>query len=364
MSCTCEAGHRSTQVRKTLKAVVSVTGLVLWPMHATATAADRSRGIRDPRFTPPWVPRRSPSATVDSSAMAQTERPSQPTQQPRKLRESLSSRLKKTVTEHAQYVYREEESKLQPTLGRSLVADAIAASVTAFAVSPVVVLCDKSVVQASASGITIGQSLRAQCAALVTRPASFVGSRAFGLVWGVYALTYGVSNLVQTVSKRRGVDGALPTFLATAAVNIPSSVLQDRYFTAWFGKARGRFSPISYSLWAARDMATVLGSFTLPALLAGPLQRATGSTQEAARFQSQLLVPSAVALVVHPPLHLLAIDLYNRPTLRLAERSPLLSSLLPSTAAIRFARILPAFGCGGVINSRLKELINGLGATP
>lgn len=169
----------------------------------------------------------------------------------------------------------------------------------------------------------------------------------------------GVSNLVQTLCNRKGVDPALPTFLATASVNIPSSVLQIRCFASWFGTAQtAGFSLLTYGLMASRDMATVLSSFTLPSLLTTPIERVTGTTPENARFGAQLLVPSAVAILIHPPLHLLALDLYNRPTLKLADRFPLLSSLVPSTALVRFARIMPAFGCGGIINRYVREQAN------
>jgi hypothetical protein len=166
---------------------------------------------------------------------------------------------------------------------------------------------------------------------------------------------------MQTLCRSQKLDAALPTFLATAAVNIPSSVYQDRCFTAWYGAgARGRFHTLTYGLWAMRDIATVLGSFTLPGMLSQHVQQATGTTPERARYGAQLLVPSAVAVVVHPPLHLLALDLYNRPGLTLGERFPLLGSLLTRTAALRFARIMPAFGLGGVINTRVKDIVNGV----
>ena len=287
----------------------------------------------------------------------------------RRLQQTLtknSRRLKQTVTEHAEYVYGEEKDPFAAQHGpaeetvqhlpRVLGADVLAAAVTSFVISPVVVCCDKAVCDAAVGRHTMLESVRDSLRSVVFRPSSFFGGRAFALVFGIYTLTYGTSNLTQTLCRRNGVDAALPAFLATAAVNIPSSVFQDRCFTQWYGAARtGRFHVVTYGLWAMRDMATVLGSFTLPGILAKRIETSTGATPERARRGAQLLVPSSVALIVHPPLHLLAIDLYNRPTLSLTERFPLLGSLMSRTAALRFARIMPAFGLGGVINRVVRD---------
>jgi len=272
-----------------------------------------------------------------------------------------AKRLQKTVTEHAEYAFDGGPTVHNTSLYRIILGDTVAAAITSFAVSPVVTICDKAVCDAAAGHMSMTSSIRSSTKTLLTQPHHFFMSKGFVLVWGVYTLTYGVSNVVQSVFKRAGKNPALPTFLATAAVNIPSSVFQDRFFTSWFGTARkGRFHPATYALWATRDMATVLGSFTLPGLLAGHLQKATGTTSERARFGAQLLVPSMVAVVVHPPLHLLGIDIYNRPALQLAERLPMIGSLLPKTALLRFCRVMPAFGCGGIINGSVRETISGI----
>ena len=56
------------------------------------------------------------------------------------------------------------------------------------------------------------------------------------------------------------------------------------------------------------------------------------------------------------PLHLHGLDLYNRnTTLSVNERIAFIKKEYAKTALARMARILPAFGIGGVLNKKIRK---------
>ncbi|KAL8447664.1 hypothetical protein Emag_004274 [Eimeria magna] len=74
---------------------------------------------------------------------------------------------------------------------------------------------------------------------------------------------------------------------------------------------------------------------------------------ETVSFLSYLVSPLLVQFV-STPLHLLSLDLYNRPSGLASQRLQwILSAYLPAVCA-RAARIVPAFGIGGFVNSRAR----------
>ncbi|CBZ55536.1 conserved hypothetical protein [Neospora caninum Liverpool] len=71
---------------------------------------------------------------------------------------------------------------------------------------------------------------------------------------------------------------------------------------------------------------------------------------------AQLLCPVAVQFL-STPLHLLALDVYNRPGHSSAQRTSFLVGAYAGTVAARASRILPAFGIGGILNAKTKGLL-------
>ena len=69
---------------------------------------------------------------------------------------------------------------------------------------------------------------------------------------------------------------------------------------------------------------------------------------------AQLLSPVAVQLF-STPLHLLALEIYNRPACSSTERlNTIKRTYIPAVLA-RIARIVPAFGLGGLVNTRTRQ---------
>jgi|TARA_R110002003_G_scaffold132_8_gene12430 hypothetical protein len=76
---------------------------------------------------------------------------------------------------------------------------------------------------------------------------------------------------------------------------------------------------------------------------------------------AQFVTPAAVQLV-STPLHLLGLDLYNRPGVRMLGGEGRGARVLrdwAKSAAARICRIVPAFGVGGVVNTKVRRGLMG-----
>ena len=144
-------------------------------------------------------------------------------------------------------------------------------------------------------------------------------------------------------------------FAATSAVNMSVCVYKDSQFAKMFGggakSAVKRVVPkASFALFAARDSMTILASFNLPYYLAPML-----GSQHAA----QCLAPAGMQLF-STPLHLLGLDLFNRPSNQpkspaFAERWAMVRRDWFGASFARMGRIIPAYGVGGVVNTRVRK---------
>jgi hypothetical protein len=135
-------------------------------------------------------------------------------------------------------------------------------------------------------------------------------------------------------------------------------IYKDKEFTRMFGASSVTCAvPIlSYIMFAVRDSLTIAASFTLPAYLADFFQtRDWISTKETARATAQLVSPAAVQLF-STPIHLYALDLYNRPGVSRYMRFNLIKKEYFKSTFARVGRIGPAFGFGGVGNTYLRSL--------
>lgn len=206
-------------------------------------------------------------------------------------------------------------------------------------------------------------SLRASLTALLLRPHHFLLSRPFLLIFALYSGTYLTANTLDTASSTLSnkpahtTTSGLAKFTATSTANLSLCLYKDSQFTRLFGTVSARPIPgASYALFAARDCMTVFASFNLPPLLAPHIP--LSSTLEkyiSATSAAQFLAPASVQLL-STPLHLFGLDLYNRNGgTTFADRlSKVRKDWLMSSLA-RMARIVPAFGVGGVVNTSVRQ---------
>jgi hypothetical protein len=218
---------------------------------------------------------------------------------------------------------------------------------------------------------TLGESLKTSFKSLLLRPHAVVFSKPVALILMLYGGTYLTANTLDTATstvqgqKASHVTAGTSKFAASSAANVGFCIYKDQVYVRMFGPPGAVPRPVptvSYALFALRDCLTIFASFNVPPLLAPRIEEQL--TTEWKRHLSgvtcaQFLAPAAVQLA-STPLHLLGLDLYNRPqgvagTPGLRGRWDLIrKNWLPSAMA-RICRIVPAFGVGGVVNTKVRK---------
>ncbi|GAM88229.1 hypothetical protein ANO11243_062600 [Dothideomycetidae sp. 11243] len=251
-------------------------------------------------------------------------------------------------------------------LGLRLGADASAALSAGALVAPLITMIDRAIIENASGRNALVPSLKKSALSLLTRPHRFLTSKPFLLILMLYSGTYLTANTLDTASSTlrnrpaSNVTSGPSKFLATSTANLSLCLYKDSQFTRLFGAATGgapRAVPgPTYVLFAARDCLTVFASFNLPPILAPavPLSQAAEKYVSATSV-AQFVAPAAIQLV-STPLHLLGLDLYNRnePT-AFAERMKKVRVDWLKSSLARMARIVPAFGVGGVVNTSVRK---------
>lgn len=204
---------------------------------------------------------------------------------------------------------------------------------------------------------------------LIRSPIRLLGSRTTRLLFAVYFGTYTTANILDTVAERLPEShGPIPAstvkLLGVSAISTGLTVYKDKCLTQMFGAVSRRTVPLaSYALFTARDVLTIYGCLVLPPILAQRLddipisikERFSLSSFEARTRAAQLLLPLMVQFF-STPVHLLALDLYNRQNwLSASARLARLKRDLPTAVPTRMLRILPAFGIGGLLNTEVRS---------
>ena len=266
-------------------------------------------------------------------------------------------------------------------LGFKLAGDAVIGTGVTLLMAPVLTVIDKAIAQRAAGTHTLAQSGLQTLQSMAGRPAAFARNPAFLYVWAVYASTYTTANSLKTLAEHheqtrskdfsaqdqnRAALGSMGIFLGTSFANSGASVLKDRAFAYMFSPESGsttiarKVPKASYGLWMSRDLIGVGSSFILPDLIARKLSYSNPETMKRNRDIAQLCVPVATQ-VVAGPLHLLGLDLFNRPMQemplkhRVMERVAFLSNGFSAIVGARVARIIPGYGFGGVLNTNLRD---------
>lgn len=217
---------------------------------------------------------------------------------------------------------------------------------------------------------TLSASIKSSFRSLLLRPQSILFSKPCALIFMLYGGTYLTANTIDTVTSTvrdrpaTHVTSGTPKFFASSAANVGMCIYKDQVFVRMFGPPGVVPRPVpmaSYALFAARDCMTIFASFNVPTLLAPYLD---GNMSEELRRKvsgmtcAQFVAPAAVQLA-STPLHLLGLDLYNRPNgmppVTWADRWELVRTKWAVSVAARICRIVPAFGIGGVVNTKVRH---------
>jgi len=232
--------------------------------------------------------------------------------------------------------------------------------VSALSVVPVVMAVDKSVTQAAA-GIPLGRALKRVVLDMVRHPRTI--ALPFGMVMGVYTLTYGANNLVDVVGERYELASATQStmkLLGATGAYTSSSIVKDVAFAKMFSKAAEAAAEVkravpmkTYGTFLFRDAMIIGAGFILPAMVAGSL-KSNGMEQQSAEKLAQLATPCGMQLVI-TPIHLLGLNFYNTPVTPAAERMKAVAKSCPEATGVRMFRFFWAYGVGGLVNRSLNE---------
>ncbi|KAG9300164.1 hypothetical protein G9A89_010574 [Geosiphon pyriformis] len=252
--------------------------------------------------------------------------------------------------------FHEEEIGNLAALTKRLGVDFLAALTAAFSISPFITIVDRAIMENASGRNPLIVSIKTGIFSLIKSPHIFISSRPFRLIFFVYSSTYTTANTIDTVCKQNRFPNQYPKFFGTSLVNIVTCIFKDRQFTRMFGIAAPRPLPLgTYALFATRDSLTIMASFNMPALMANSfLDRGWTANEEMAKNISQLICP-AVLQFLSTPLHLMGLDLYNRPQTRLLSRARFVKREYWKSSLARIARIGPAFGIGGIGNRVIRE---------
>ncbi|EFX05319.1 hypothetical protein CMQ_3388 [Grosmannia clavigera kw1407] len=266
-------------------------------------------------------------------------------------------------------------------LAPRVASDAASAGTAALMVAPVIATIDRAIMENASGALTLAGSLRASLGLLLRHPGQMLLARPCRLIALLYGGTYLTVNLLDTATATATgrpashVTAGVAKFAASSSANVSLTMYKDAVFVRLFGPpgAAPRAIPMaSYALFAARDSLTTFASFILPARLgpvfsrhllpdpetAGVLGRAF-SSHVSGQTLAQFAAPAAMQ-VLSAPLHLLGLDLYNRPSgaagglISGRNRWAAICKNWSVTAAARISRIIPAYGVGGVVNLKMR----------
>ncbi|RMJ28680.1 hypothetical protein PHISP_00429 [Aspergillus sp. HF37] len=258
--------------------------------------------------------------------------------------------------------------RLAPRLGVD-----VASAVTAGALTcPLITIIDRAIMERASKGYPIRQTVTSCLRSMVARPGSFLASTPFLLIYTLYTSTYLTANSIDTLSSTlrdqpfSAVFAGPAKFLTTTIVNMGLCVYKDARFTKLFGAsppssshsaaATPQVPKTSYGLFCLRDSVTIFASFNIPPLIAHTIPDAVAPSEGMKAAMAQFACP-ALMQFVSTPMHLLGLDLYNRQPaggLPWQERGARIRRDYVSSSFARMAKIVPAFGVGGVVNVRMR----------
>ncbi|KAJ4361583.1 hypothetical protein N0V95_001744 [Ascochyta clinopodiicola] len=258
-------------------------------------------------------------------------------------------------------------------LGLRLGSDALAAGAAGVLVAPVITMIDKGIMENASGRDTLSESLKKSARELLARPHRFIASKPFVLVFSLYFSTYLTANTIDTLASMRthtppsSTTAGTTKFLATSTTNLAICLYKDNQFTQLFGSTSGPKRPVplpTFALFTVRDCLTIFASFNLPPLLAPRLE--ARMSDEVRKFVgaasiAQFVTPAAIQ-IVSTPLHLLGLDLYNRPDAKMGGTEGRTAQVLKNwgkSVLARVGRIVPAFGVGGVVNMKVRSALMG-----
>uniref|UniRef100_A0A6U2XS16 Mitochondrial fission process protein 1 n=2 Tax=Entomoneis paludosa TaxID=265537 RepID=A0A6U2XS16_9STRA len=231
-----------------------------------------------------------------------------------------------------------------------------------FLVSPLVSIIDKCIVKDIGTTATLMKNMGVAAREMIFQPKQFLTSKPFVLTFAVYFGTYAVANLSELaldVNKIKD-DSQRKTLKVSAAsvANISLLAWRDAIFArdaAAAGTVKPKTPMRSIGLFAVRDGATMYSTFYVAPKAADFLVEEHGVERNTAELGCALAIPM-VTQILTAPIHIHAMDYFNKPTATFAERIDAIKGEFNTVSFARGLRILPAFGIGSFSNNKFREL--------
>jgi hypothetical protein len=203
--------------------------------------------------------------------------------------------------------------------------------------------------------------MKASILIMMRHPVRLAHNRSFKLMLLLYGGTYLTANVLDTASSYyRHLPASTTTstwskFATVSTVNVGLSLYKDSEFARMFGKSSTRAMRVaSFVPFVARDGLTIFATFNLPQLVAPSLPEYLENA--ASRLSIAQFVLPATMQIFATPLHLMGLDVYNRPgQIPMRNRVRRIRQNWMRASLARTCRIVPAYGLGGVVNTNMRR---------
>lgn len=223
-------------------------------------------------------------------------------------------------------------------------------------ISPVMTIMDTAIIRSQFENMNIYKAYKETIKNYVSGNVS--GNvkcyRPLRIMNGVYFSTYASANLTELYCKNNNLDNKLPTFCITSLVNITAITYKDKEFIKMFENKVFKFPYTSYGLFALRDSLTIASTFVVKKDLVRVLHHDYNISYNIADFISSFTIP-IIAQIFSTPIHILALDIYQKPNDSIQNRIKNIYKLYPSVCSGRMIRIVPAFCFGSYLNDILRS---------
>jgi len=170
----------------------------------------------------------------------------------------------------------------------------------------------------------------------------------------VYGSTYIARNATESTCHHMGIDSGMPIFIMSSLVNCPLSIWKDKVIAKMYNQSAAKLPMSTYGCFITRDSIVVGVSFVGPRYLSPVLKSNFDCSQFVADTAAQLLCPGLSQLIA-TPLHLVGLDLYNRPTATLGEHISFAIRTARGPILTRMLRQVYVFGFGSVLNKEVNK---------
>ncbi|OQD73595.1 hypothetical protein PENDEC_c014G01963 [Penicillium decumbens] len=197
-------------------------------------------------------------------------------------------------------------------LGLRLGVDIASAASAGALTCPLITIIDRAIIEKASKGFPIRQTITSCLKSMITRPAAFLTSTPFLLIYTLYTSTYLTANTIDTITstlRNQSYSTVTPgpaKFISTTTVNMAICVYKDARFAKIFGaqssskstchpnpSATGPQIPkISYTLFCLRDSITIFASFNVPPLVAPFIPDVVASTKSMKSAMAQFACPA------------------------------------------------------------------------